>query len=105
MDSVSDAYRRPHAIGLIGLQSAIAAITLGWLLLAPPAQGQMLLVPLTPAAGGRPAGLAPLGDIRRIAAAPPPGSLVVEGRRAALSYLLRHSTLVVAVPPAGCRSG
>lgn len=103
MDSIPDAYRRP--IGLIGLQIAIAAIALGWLLLAPPARGQMLLVPLTHAAGERLPGLAIRGDTRLIAAGPLPGSLVVEGRRADLSPLLRHATLVLAAPPGGCRSG
>jgi len=105
MDSISDAYRRPHGTGLIGLQIAIAAIAFGWLLLAPPARGQMLLVPLTHAAGQHLPGLAIRGDTRLIAPGPLPGSLVVEGRRADLASLLRHATLVLAAPPGGCRSG
>jgi len=105
MDSISDAYRRPHGHRLIGLQVAIAAIALGWLLLAPPAHGQMLLVPLTHAASQSLPGLAIRGDTRLIATGPLPGSLVVEGRRADLSSLLRHATLVLAAPTGGCRSG
>jgi hypothetical protein len=105
MDSISDAYRQSQGAGLIGLQIAIAAIALGWLLLAPPARGQMLLVPLTRAASERLPGLAIHGDTRLIAAGPLPGSMVVEGRRADLASLLRHATLVLAAPPGGCRSG
>ena len=105
MDSISDAYRQPHARSLIGLQIAIAAIALGWLLLAPPAHGPMLLVPLTHAASARLPGLAIHGDTRLLAAGPLPGSLVVDGRRADLSSLFRHATLVLAAPPSGCRSG
>ncbi|PXA82778.1 hypothetical protein DMC47_45300 [Nostoc sp. 3335mG] len=89
----------------MGLQIATAAAALGWLLLAPPAQGQMLLVPLTHAAGAHLPGLAIQGNTRLIAAGPLPGSLVVEGRRADLAPLLRHSTLVLGVPLGGCRPG
>ena len=105
MNSVSDANRRPHAKGLIGLQVAVAGAALGGLLMAPPTQGQMLLVPLTQAASERLPALAVHGDTRLIAAGPLPGSLVVEGRRADLASLFRHATLVLAVPPGGCRSG
>jgi hypothetical protein len=105
MDSVSDTHRRPFANSLMGLQVAVAAIALGWLLLAPPAQGQMLLVPLTHAASERLPSLAIQGNTRLIATGPLPGSLVVEGRRSELTRLFRYSTLVVAVPPGGCRAG
>ena len=105
MDSISDASRRPHGASLTGLQIAIAAVALGWLLLAPPARGQMLLVPLTRVASERLPALAIRGDTRLIATGPLPGSIVVEGHRADLSALLRHATLVLAAPPGGCRSG
>ncbi|MBA2934077.1 hypothetical protein HZF05_08185 [Sphingomonas sp. CGMCC 1.13654] len=65
----------------------------------------MLLVPLTPTASAQLPRLAFHGETRLIAAGPLPGSLVVEGRRSDLAGLLRHSTLILAVPPGGCRSG
>jgi hypothetical protein len=89
----------------MGVQIVIAAIALGWLLLAPPARGQILLVPLTHVAATHLPALALRGDTRLIAAGPFPGSLVVEGRRADLTRLFRDSTLVLAVPPGGCRPG
>jgi hypothetical protein len=105
MDSVSDTDRRPHAASLMAVQIVIGAVALGWLLLAPPARGQMLLVPLTHTASEHLPSLALRGKTRLIAAGPLPGSLVVEGRRIDLVSLWRHSTLVFAVPPGGCRSG
>ncbi|MDH7640904.1 hypothetical protein [Sphingomonas oryzagri] len=105
MNTVSDAHRRASSAGLIGLQSTIAAATLGWLLLAPPAQGQMLLVPLTGTAIQSLPARALHGETRLIGTGPTPGSLIVEGRRDTLTGLFRHATLVLAVPPGGCRAG
>lgn len=105
MNSVSDANGWAHGNSLLGLQIAVAGMALGALLLAPPAQGQMLLVPLTQAASERLPGLAIRSDTRLIAAGRLSGSLVVEGRRADLASLFRQGTLVLAAPPGGCRSG
>ncbi|WBO23417.1 hypothetical protein [Sphingomonas abietis] len=88
---------------LIGLQAVIACTAMGWLLLAPPAQGQMTLVPLTASAALTLPATVLHGDIRLIGTGPLPGSLLVEGRRADFSgYLLHHATLVLATPPGGC---
>ncbi|WP_454884826.1 hypothetical protein [Sphingomonas oryzagri] len=105
MNTVSNDYCRASCAGLIGLQVAIATVALGWLLLAPPARGQMLLVPLTGSASQSLPARALHGETRLIGAGPTPGSLVVEGRRDDLTALYRHATLVLAVPPGGCRAG
>jgi hypothetical protein len=87
----------------MGLQMALAGSAMGWLLLAPPAQGQIILVPLTPGAASALPATALHGDIRLIGAGPLPGSLLVEGRRADFTgYLLHHATLALATPPGGC---
>jgi hypothetical protein len=98
-------HQKRHGAGLLGLQSAIAAVALGWLLVAPPARGTMLLVPLTSKASADLPAFAIRGETRLIAAGPLPGSLVVDGRRADLARLFLHATLVLAATPAGCSPG
>jgi hypothetical protein len=90
----------------IALQVAIAATALGWLLLAPPAQGQIILVPLTTDAARALPAVAIHGDIRLIGSGPIPGSLLVEGRSADFSgFLIHHATLALATPFGGCGAG
>lgn len=84
-------------------QIALAIGGLGWLLLAPPAYGAIMLVPLTPAAAAGLPALALQGEARLIAAGPLPGSLIVEGARGRLApAALAHAVLPLASPPAGC---
>jgi hypothetical protein len=102
MSAVSHASRRTTGIGLTGLQVGLAASALGALLLAPPAHGRMMLVPLTPAAArALPAAIFD-GNTRLIASGTLPGSLVVEGDRHFLESLLHRATLTLATPLAGC---
>jgi hypothetical protein len=88
-----------------GLQICIVAVASCWLLLVPPARGEMLLVPLTSGAARELPADAIRGGTKLIAAGPTRGSLVVEGRRGDLIALLARATLVLAAPPSGCRSG
>jgi hypothetical protein len=104
MTAVSDQSRH-MGVGLMTGQLAVAIMALGWLLLAPPASGQMLLVPLTEAARLHLAARAIQGETRLVGSGPLRGSLVVEGRRAEMTHLLTGATLVLAVPPGGCRAG
>jgi hypothetical protein len=97
--------RRSHGAGLMGLQIAIAGAALGWLLLAPPVRGEMLLIPLTGKASAELPAIAIRGETRLIGVGPLPGSLVVDGRRADLAHLFLNATLVLAATPAGCRPG
>jgi hypothetical protein len=87
----------------IALQSAVAVLLLGGLLLSPPTQGPMMLVPMTAAAARALPALALRGDTRLIATGPLPGSLLVYGRRADLALpMIRHATLTLGSPAAGC---
>jgi hypothetical protein len=92
--------------GLLAVQAFGALAALVLLTFAPPVQGRILLVPLpgtaaTSAAdlvrGALPHGAIPVG------AGPVAGSVVVEGRRAALMIpMLRHGVVAMAATPAGC---
>jgi hypothetical protein len=87
----------------IGAQIVVAATGFSLLVLMPPAEGQIMLVPLTPAAARTLPVLAFRHGTRLVATGPLPGSLVVYGRRADLSGLLfRNATLALATPPSGC---
>jgi hypothetical protein len=84
-------------------QVAIALPLVGGLLLAPPAEGPMMLVPLTPGAARALPALAFDGDAKLISTGPLPGSLVVYAHRATLAgRLLRHATLTLSSPLTGC---
>jgi hypothetical protein len=84
-------------------QATIALPLVGGLLLAPPAEGSMMLVPLTPAAAQALPSLALTGETKLVSSGPLPGSLLVYGRRADLAgRLLAHATLTLASPPGGC---
>jgi hypothetical protein len=89
-------------VGLIGLQIALALSAAGALLLAPPAHGQMLLVPLTPAAAhALPAEILD-GNTRLVATGVLPGSLIIEGDPQFFYTLFHRATLTFATPLAGC---
>lgn len=85
------------------MQIPIAVAALGWLLLAPPASGQIMLLPLTPHAVQLLPAAVLHGETRLIGPGPLPGSLLVEARRADLAgLLLDHATLALASPEGGC---
>lgn len=96
-------FRRLGRLAPLIAQASIAVGALGTLLLSPPHEGQMTLLPLTDEAARALPGLA-LGDTGRLVARGPyEGALVVSGRRPDLaSYLFEHSILVIGVPDAGC---
>jgi hypothetical protein len=106
MNAVSEPSPVQGARRTIALQVAIAATTLGWLLLAPPVRGQIILVPLTAGAARTLPATAIHGDTRLIGTGPLPGSLLVEGRSADFSgFLLHHATLALGTSFGGCGAG
>jgi hypothetical protein len=101
--------RGGHSVAGFPRVSAVAAQAMlvlglgGWLLLAPPSEGMMMLVPLSPAAARALPSLALRDDTRLVAAGSIPGSLLVYGRRDALAgRLLAHGVVTMASPPGGC---
>lgn len=88
------------------LQLLAAGVALSAIALSPPAEGQMLLVPLAGQSIDSTAVWATGTGARIVGRGPLPGSLAVEGSLAALTILaLRHVTLIVAAPPAACGAG
>lgn len=90
----------PQSRGLMAVQLGLGALALFAVAFAPPAQGRMLLVPLT----GEPVSVATVTSLRAapLLAGPLPGSLVVEGDREPLSGLWSQGVLVLAAPEAIC---
>jgi hypothetical protein len=102
MAALLDQHRCRSAVA-ISAQIVIAALSFGLLALTPPAEGEMMLVPLTAHAAQALPAWALRNGTRLIATGPLPGSLLVYGRRSVLTPgLLRHATLVLATPPGGC---
>ncbi len=95
--------RARFLVPAIGLQCLLAVVAVAILFTRPPAQGNMLVVPLAQQ---------PLGEIvelvtgRGFAIVTPgrwPGSLVVRGERRQLGWALRdHGLLVIAGAASGC---
>jgi hypothetical protein len=97
---------RTSAIWPIAAQFVLAVGGLLTLLLAPPANGAMLLIPMTAHAATRLPALALEGDTTLIARGPLPGSLIVRGSRKALAgRLLAAGILPIASEAAGCIDG
>jgi hypothetical protein len=92
---------RPRA-ALIAIQCLFVGAAGGVLMLAPPAQGAMLIVPPF----GNPAAAidaAVRADAVLIARGPLPGSVVVRGDRdAMLAGVLAAGAVIIAARPAGC---
>lgn len=85
-------------IQLLAAGAALTAIAF-----APPAEGQLLLVPLAGQGADVLTVWATNSDARIVGRGPLPGSLVVQGRAAALAgAALRNATLILAAPPAAC---
>ncbi|NIJ20742.1 hypothetical protein FHS95_002434 [Sphingomonas naasensis] len=85
------------------VQLLAAAVALGAIDFAPPAEGQMLLMPLAGQGADSLAVWATVAGARIVGPGPLPGSLVVQGSAGTLAgAALRHATLIVAAPPAAC---
>jgi hypothetical protein len=88
-------------VQLLAAGAALAAIAF-----APPAEGELLLVPLAGQSADSMIVWATRAGARVIGRGPLPGSLVVEARTATLAEAaLRHATLITAAPPAACGAG
>jgi len=88
------------------VQLFAAAAALATVALAPPAEGELLLVPLAGQSVDSLMVWATRAGARIIGRGPLPGSLAVEARTGTLTGVaLRHATLVVAAPPAACGAG
>jgi hypothetical protein len=86
--------------GLMSAQVLLGSLALLSVAFAPPAQGRMLLVPLS----GKPVSIATVNSLRAtsLLAGPLPGSVVVEGDRGPLLALWSQGILVLAAPQAIC---
>ncbi|AQR73547.1 hypothetical protein [Sphingomonas sp. LM7] len=86
---------------LLGASTALSAIAF-----APPAEGELLLVPLAGQNADSATVWATALGARIVGRGPLPGSLTVQGKTATLAAAaLRHATLIVAAPPAACGAG
>lgn len=93
----------PHPYRLAVAQGAAVVALLGGSLLVPPADGAMLLVPLTPARTATIVDLALDHGARVGGLGPLPGSLIVRGERARLfGPLLAQGIVAVAAPAIWC---
>jgi hypothetical protein len=85
-------------IQLLAIAGAVGAMAA-----APPAHGRMMLVPLSAQAARGMVAMAVDGGAALIGPGPLPGSLVIEGQRAALfQALIKHGVALVAAPATGC---
>lgn len=85
----------------VALQAALVLAT-GLLAFAPPAQGLMLLVPVSPTAAAALDQIVADSGATRIAIGPLPGSFYVEGARARLLPALTHGILLFSGRPRLC---
>lgn len=89
---------------LIGAQIAGALLVFACVALAPPAEGNMLLVPVAPQSEGRIVALALTQGASVIQRGPFPSSVIVNGRRdSLLGPLARAGVLTLAGGAVGCR--
>ena len=89
--------------GILRWQIVIVAVTLAVLVFAPPAKGQMMLVPLTGAAARNVTDIALQNTNRLVSTGTIDGSLIILGHRPAILHsLLDRGVLVLAVPNSGC---
>jgi hypothetical protein len=89
---------------LIGAQMLGALLVFACVALAPPAEGNMLLVPVAPQSEGRVVALALTRGASVIQRGPLPSSVIVYGRRDSLfGPLARAGILTLAGGAVGCR--
>lgn len=97
--------RSPKPLLLIA-QTAVATVALFIMPMAPPADGRMLLLPLTPGAAIHLPRTVLDHGARLVGAGPLPGSLVIVGDRAALTApLLGIGAVAIATGAGGCTDG
>jgi hypothetical protein len=95
-----------RSFSVFSLQLAAAGAAFAAIALAPPAEGELLLVPLAGQSADSVTVWATRAGARIIGRGPLPGSLAVEARTSALAgAALRHATLITAAPPAACGAG
>ena len=95
--------RKRPSIAPVLIQIGVALCGMIGIVFAPPAQGGILLVPLTALAQARLPIAALDGHTLLLGAGPLPGSLVVIGGRPNLAWtMLRLGVLPIAASPAGC---
>ncbi|MDP5281258.1 hypothetical protein Q9Q95_20200 [Sphingomonas sp. DG1-23] len=93
----------PRVAPALSLQLAAAGVALAAVALAPPAEGEMLLVPLAGQSADSAAVWATRAGARIVGRGPLPGSLAVRGRTPSLiGAAMRHATLIIAAPPTAC---
>lgn len=94
-----------HSVLIVSGQSLLALAGLAALFAQPPAEGDMLVVPLASRTAGEVADFVSERGFRIVAAGDWPGSLVVRGERARLGWALRdQGLLVLASGPQGCKT-
>ncbi len=90
-------------VRLIALQIMVCALATTVILLAPPASGDILLLPLTSAGAERLPLLATVDGMRMIARGPVGGSLVVRGDGYRIAgRMIAGGILPIAARPSGC---
>jgi len=93
----------PRVAPALFLQFLAAGTALAAIAFAPPAEGEMLLVPLAGQSADSAAVWATRAGARIIGRGPLSGSLAVQGRTSRLIGLAAsHATLIVAAPPIAC---
>ena len=93
----------PRVAPALLLQFAAASIALAAVALAPPTEGEVLLIPLTGQSADSTAVWATGAGARIVGRGPLPGSLAVQGRtRSLIGMAVRHATLIVSAPPTVC---
>lgn len=91
---------------ILGGQLCTSALVLAAVLLAPPAEGTMLAVPMAPAFDSHAARWATQAGGKILGTGRFAGSFVITGRRDEMfAAALRHGTLIVAAPKFLCEGG
>jgi hypothetical protein len=87
----------------LSAQLSLVALTLACAAFWPPAEGRMLLVPLTPDAADHMLARAIDGGAQLLGSGPLPGSMVVTGTHVTVASALQgRAVLILAAPPALC---
>lgn len=90
---------------ILGSQLCTSSLVLAAALLAPPAEGTMLAIPMAPALDSHAARWATQAGGKIIGTGRIAGSFVITGRRDEIfAIALRHGTLIVAAPKFLCES-
>ena len=103
--SALDRPSRSRGRQLILFQATICALAASVAIFAPPASGEILLLPFTPAGAERLPRLATSGGLALVARGPIAGSLVVRGAGQRIAgHMIAMGVLPVAAAATGCGS-